>query len=65
MAMHFNLPRDLEGPKSHPTWVVVNDTIDQEGQVLVFVGTRRQRPIEALKLSKRVLKRLTKKILTV
>jgi len=53
-------PRDLEGPKSHPTWVVVNDTIDQEGQVLVFVGTRRSAQSEALKLSKRVLKRLTK-----
>ena len=53
-------PRDLEGPKSHPTWVVVNDTIDQDGQVLVFVGTRRSAQSEALKLSKRVLKRLTK-----
>ena len=53
-------PRDLDGPKSHPTWVVVNDTIDQDGQVLVFVGTRRSAQSEALKLSKRVLKRLTK-----
>jgi helicase len=53
-------PRDLEGPKSHPTWVVVNDTIDQDGQVLVFVGTRRSAQSEALKLSKRVEKRLAK-----
>lgn len=53
-------PRDLEGPKSHPTWVVVNDTLDQEGQVLVFVGTRRSAQSEALKLAKRVEKRLKK-----
>ena len=53
-------PRDIEGPKSHPTWVVVNDTLDQDGQVLVFVGTRRSAQSEALKLSKRVAKRLAK-----
>ena len=53
-------PRDIEGPKSHPTWVVVNDTLDQDGQVLVFVGTRRSAQSEALKLSKRVQKKLTK-----
>ena len=53
-------PRDLEGPKSHPSWVVVNDAIDQEGQVLIFVGTRRSAQSEALKLSKRVEKRLKK-----
>ena len=53
-------PRDIEGPKSHPTWVVVNDTLDQDGQVLVFVGTRRSAQSEALKLAKRVQKRLTK-----
>jgi helicase len=53
-------PREIEGPKSHPTWVVVNDTLDQDGQVLVFVGTRRSAQSEALKLSKRVAKRLVK-----
>lgn len=53
-------PRDIEGPKSHPTWVVVNDTLDQDGQVLVFVGTRRSAQSEALKLAKRVEKRLLK-----
>ena len=53
-------PRDLEGPKSHPSWVVVNDTIDQDGQVLIFVGTRRSAQSEALKLAKRVEKRLKK-----
>ena len=53
-------PRDIEGPKSHPTWVVMNDTLDQDGQVLVFVGTRRSAQSEALKLAKRVQKRLTK-----
>ena len=53
-------PRDLEGPKSHPAWAVVSDSIDQEGQVLIFVGTRRSAQSEALKLSVRVLKRLKK-----
>ena len=53
-------PRDLAGPKSHPSWAVVNDAIDQDGQVLIFVGTRRSAQSEALKLSKRVLKRLSK-----
>ena len=53
-------PRDLEGPKSHPAWVVVSDTIDQDGQVLIFVGTRRSAQSEALKLSKRIAKRLAK-----
>tara|TARA_B100001093_G_scaffold169000_2_gene161685 strand:+ start:11339 stop:13957 length:2619 start_codon:yes stop_codon:yes gene_type:complete len=53
-------PRDLEGPKSHPSWAVVSDSIDQDGQVLIFVGTRRSAQSEALKLSARVLKRLKK-----
>jgi helicase len=53
-------PRDLEGPKSHPAWVVVSDAIDQDGQVLIFVGTRRSAQSEALKLSKRIAKRLAK-----
>ena len=52
-------PRDLEGPKSHPAWVVVNDALEQDGQVLIFVGTRRSAQSEALKLSKRVAKRLS------
>ncbi|NCG01503.1 MAG: DEAD/DEAH box helicase, partial [Euryarchaeota archaeon] len=53
-------PRDLEGPKSHPSWVVVSDAIDQDGQVLIFVGTRRSAQSEALKLAKRIEKRLKK-----
>ena len=53
-------PRDLDGPKSHPSWVVVSDAIDQDGQVLIFVGTRRSAQSEALKLSKRIEKRLKK-----
>ena len=57
-------PRDLEGPKSHPSWVVVSDAIDQDGQVLIFVGTRRSAQSEALKLAKRIEKRLKKKTLT-
>ena len=53
----LNPPRDLEGPKSHPTWVVLNDTIDAEGQLLIFVGTRKSAESEAVKLAKRVSKK--------
>tara|TARA_A100001388_G_C28772056_1_gene504554 strand:- start:2403 stop:4319 length:1917 start_codon:yes stop_codon:yes gene_type:complete len=56
----LNPPRDLEGPKTHPTWVVLKDTIQQDGQLLIFVGTRRSAESEALKLSKRVYKVLEK-----
>ncbi len=55
----LNPPRDLEGPKSHPTWVVLNDTIDAEGQLLIFVGTRKSAESEAVKLAKRVSKKLS------
>ena len=53
-------PRHLEGPLSHPAWIVVQDTIEQGGQVLVFVGTRRSAQSEAKKLSDRVKKRFAK-----
>ena len=53
-------PRHLEGPLSHPSWIVVNDSIEQGGQVLVFVGTRRSAQSEAKKLSARVKKRFAK-----
>ena len=56
----LNPPRDLEGPKTQPTWVVLQDTIMQKGQLLIFVGTRRSAESEALKLSKRVAKLLAK-----
>ncbi|HII23187.1 MAG TPA: DEAD/DEAH box helicase, partial [Candidatus Poseidoniaceae archaeon] len=52
-------PRDLLGPKSHPTWVALSDSIDEEGQLLIFVGTRKSAESEALKLSKRVSKKLS------
>ena len=55
----LNPPRDLEGPKSQPTWVVLNDTIDAEGQLLIFVGTRKSAESEAVKLAKRVSKKLS------
>lgn len=57
----LNPPRDLEGPKSQPTWVVLNDTIDAEGQLLIFVGTRKSAESEAVKLAKRVSKKLSTK----
>ena len=53
-------PRHLEGPLSHPAWIVVQDTIEHGGQVLVFVGTRRSAQSEAKKLSARVKKRFAK-----
>ena len=53
-------PRDLEGLKSHPVWSVVSDGLDQEAQVLLFVGTRRGAQSEAKNLAKRVRKRLVK-----
>ena len=53
-------PRHLEGPLSHPAWIVVQDSLEQGGQVLVFVGTRRSAQSEAKKLSERVRKRFTK-----
>ena len=53
-------PRDLSGPKSHPTWVALSDSIEQQGQLLIFVGTRKSAESEALKLSKRVQKKLAK-----
>ncbi len=56
----LNPPRDLDGPKTQPTWVVLKDTIMQKGQLLIFVGTRRSAESEALKLSKRVSKLLEK-----
>ena len=53
-------PRDLTGPKSHPTWVALNDSIEGDGQLLIFVGTRKSAESEALKLAKRVSKKLAK-----
>ena len=55
----LNPPRDLEGPKSQPTWVVLNDSIDSGGQLLIFVGTRKSAESEAVKLAKRVSKKLS------
>ena len=34
----LNPPRDLEGPKTHPTWVVLKDTIQQDGQLLILLA---------------------------
>ena len=59
-AQALSPPRHLEGPISHPSWIVVQDTIEQGGQVLIFVGTRRSAQSEAKKLSERVKKRFAK-----
>ncbi len=54
----LNSPRDLQGAKSQPTWVVLNDSIESDGQLLIFVGTRKSAESEAVKLAKRVHKKL-------
>lgn len=56
----LNTPRDIEGPKSHPTGAIVIDSLQQDGQLLVFVGTRRSAQSEARNLAKRVEKVLKK-----
>ena len=56
----LNPPRDIEGPKSHPAGAIVIDSLAQDGQLLVFVGTRRSAQSEARTLSKRVKKVLVK-----
>ena len=56
----LNPPRDIDGPKSHPTGAIVIDSLAQDGQLLVFVGTRRSAQSEARSLAKRVKKVLSK-----
>lgn len=56
----LRVPRKLIGPTSHPTWAVLNDVADQEGQVLIFVSTRRSAVSEAKRLSERFRRRLVK-----
>ena len=53
-------PRKLVGPMSQPTWAVLNDVADQDGQVLIFVATRRSAVSEAKRLSERFRRRLEK-----
>jgi helicase len=57
-AAALSSPRTLDGLKSHPTWSVVSDGLDEACQVLMFVGTRRSAQSEASNLAKRVKKRL-------
>ncbi|MAI09105.1 MAG: hypothetical protein CMA08_00765 [Euryarchaeota archaeon] len=56
----LRVPRKLLGPASHPTWAVLNDVADQQGQVLIFVSTRRSAVSEAKRLSERFRRRLQK-----
>ena len=56
----LSMPRSIEGPKTHPAAAVLDDTIDENGQLLVFVSTRRSAVSEATKLSKRLKKKLAK-----
>ena len=56
----LNPPRSLSGPKSHVAWCVLEDLHDENGQLLVFVATRRNAESEASKLSARMLKKMKK-----
>ena len=56
----LNPPRTLEGPKSHPSWAALQDVYSEEGQLLVFVGTRKSAQSEARKLGERLYKHLSK-----
>lgn len=62
LTTHGNLnpPRTLDGPKSHVAWAALQDVHQQEGQLLVFVGTRRSAQSEAKKLGQRMHKHLSK-----
>lgn len=53
-------PKQLAGPASAPTWCVLLDTVEEGGQLLLFVSTRRSAQSEAKKLSKRMQKYLSK-----
>jgi helicase len=51
-------PRTLDGPKTAPVWAVLKDTLEEGGQMLCFVGTRRSAQSAARDLGKRRLKTL-------
>ena len=57
----LNPPRTLEGSKSHVVWAALQDVYDQEGQLLVFVGTRKSAQSEARKLGQKLLKFISNK----
>lgn len=54
----LNVPRVLSGPSSHICAAVLDDTIEQSGQLLIFVNSRRSAQSEARRLAKRNLKKL-------
>ena len=54
-------PRTLEGPKSHVAWAALQDVHGDDGQLLVFVSSRRSAQSEAKKLGQRMQKYLAKK----
>ena len=56
----LNPPRSLSGSKSHVAWCVLEDVNNENGQLLVFVATRRNAESEASKLSARMLKKMKK-----
>ncbi len=53
-------PRTLIGPKSHIAWSVLDDVDNENGQLLVFVSTRRNAESESTKLAARMEKKLAK-----
>lgn len=59
-SKNLSMPRSIDGPRSHPAAAVLDDTINENGQILIFVSTRRSAVSEAVKLSNRLKKRISK-----
>ena len=53
-------PRTINGPVSAPTWAILRDTVENGGQLLIFVSTRKSAQSEARRLSERLLKYIIK-----
>jgi len=53
-------PKNLDGPKSNQVWAVLTDTIDEGGQLLCFVSTRKSAQAVAKDLAKRMRKKAEK-----
>ena len=53
-------PKLLDGPKSNQVWATLSDTIEENGQLLCFVGTRKSAQSVARDLGNRMKKRAKK-----
>ena len=53
-------PKLLDGPKSNQVWATLSDTIEESGQLLCFVGTRKSAQSVARDLGNRMKKKAQK-----